>query len=199
MTVYCRKLAASSDWLCVKFHIPKFLLTSQGGRNSPIVSPLYVGCDTNLGDTMGVAEGCAFLSLSSRVQWWFYIHNSIIKGLPVCRAKVSLSAIGKRGMHQSSYIVRICKAGILKSMPRWLPYSLVAAFPSSALQHGRHWSSNRLCCCCRSYALSFPEFLSGMAFSPQLLLHISTWWRASFSSLSCLCFIIDFPHWKAAK
>jgi len=194
MTVYCHKLAASSDWLCIKFHISKFLLTSQGGRNSPIVSPLYIGCDTNLGDTMGVVEGCAFLSLSSHVQWWFYIHNSIIKDLPICHAKVSLSAIGKRDLHQSSYIERICKADILKLMPHWLSYFFIAVFSSSVLQHDRHWSFNHLCCCCHSYALSFSEFFSEMMFSLQLLLHISTWWHASFSSLSYLCFIIDFSH-----
>jgi len=130
--------------------------------------------------TTSSADGCAFLK-------------------PFIPCTMMVLHPQERGVHQSSYIGRICKAGILKSMPRRLPYCFVVAFLSSVLQHGRHRSSNRLCCCCRTYTLSFSRFLSGMAFSPQILLHISLRRIASPSSLSRLSFIIDLPRRKTAK
>ncbi len=128
----------------------------------------------NLDNTMRVVKSYTFLSLSFYVQWWFYIHNLIIKDLLICYAKVSLSAIRKRNLHQSLYIERICKTDILKLMSHWLSYFFIAVFSSSILQHNRHWSFNHLYCCCHSYALFFSEFFSEMMFSLQLLLYIST-------------------------
>ena len=132
------------------------------------------------------ADGCAFLVYNDE----HFNHQ----GFTCLSCQSRLICHGERGMDQSSYIGRICKAGILRLMPRRLPYCFVVAFLSPALQHGRHRSSNRLRCCCRSYALSFSRILSGMAFSPQILPHVSLQQIAFSSSLFHLCYIIDLPH-----
>lgn len=74
------------------------------------------------------------ISLSYRVS---------VESMAFCRWERAIPCISGRG----------CKAHILNPVPRRLPRSLMAAFPKSALQHGRRRTSNRLCCCCRSYAL----------------------------------------------